>query len=122
MWAIFYSKLKKVMCIIFAISLIFCTTSDEKTSESKDGGLSSNSGNKTFSTYCVLCHGSDGKMGLNGAKDLSLSILDLEGRMKIIKEGKDLMTPFGELLSDEEIKAVAQYTMEKFSPKDINNE
>ena len=30
-------------------------------------------GKKTFETYCILCHGADGKLGLNGSKDLTIS-------------------------------------------------
>jgi cytochrome c6 len=64
-----------------------------------------------FRQKCVTCHGADGKLGLNGAKDLSQSIVPLEERINIITHGKNLMTPFGTLLSPEEIKAVAEYTL-----------
>ena len=63
-----------------------------------------------FRQKCVLCHGSDGTLGINGAKDLSQSILTLEERINIIANGKKLMTPFGTILSPEEIQAVAEYT------------
>jgi len=64
-----------------------------------------------FRQYCVVCHGADGKMGLNGAKDLSVSILTPEERINIVTNGKKLMTPFNEVLSPEEIQAVAEYTL-----------
>ncbi len=67
-------------------------------------------GRAIFRQYCVICHGADGKLGLNGARDLSASILTLEERINIITNGKKLMTPFNEILSPEEIKAVAGYT------------
>lgn len=68
-------------------------------------------GMAVFRQYCVVCHGADGKLGLNGAKDLSVSALTLEERLNIITNGKKLMTPFNEVLSPEEIKAVAEYTL-----------
>ena len=68
-------------------------------------------GMAVFRQKCVTSHGADGKLGLNGAKDLSQSILPLEERINIITHGKKLMTPFGTLLSPEEIKAVAEYTL-----------
>ncbi len=67
-------------------------------------------GMAVFRQKCVTCHGADGALGLNGAKNLSLSTLTLEERINIITNGKKLMTPFGTLLSPEEIKAVAEYT------------
>ena len=67
-------------------------------------------GGAVYKQYCVLCHGADGKMGTNGAKDLTQSAFSLEERIEMIKNGKGLMTPFKEILSDDEIKAVAEYT------------
>lgn len=67
-------------------------------------------GMAVFRQYCVVCHGADGKLALNGAKDLTTSTLTLEERINIVANGKKLMTPFNEILSPEEIKAVAEYT------------
>lgn len=63
-----------------------------------------------FRQYCVTCHGADGKLGLSGAKDLTVTALTLEERINIITYGKKVMTPFNEILTPEEIKAVAEYT------------
>jgi mono/diheme cytochrome c family protein len=113
---------KLTFLFLIGTSLIFCSTSENNEAKVKEDSVAKQNleGKKIFSTYCVLCHGADGKMGLNGAKDFSLSILDLEERIKVIKEGRNLMTPFGELLSDEEIKAVAQYTIDEFPPNEIS--
>ena len=51
-------------------------------------------GKKTFETYCILCHGADGKLGLNGSKDLSISTLSIEEKITQITNGKNTMTPF----------------------------
>lgn len=67
-------------------------------------------GMAVFRKYCVTCHGADGKLGLNGAKDLGESALSMEERINIITNGKKLMTPFGTILSAAEIEAVAEYT------------
>lgn len=64
-----------------------------------------------FRRNCVVCHGADGKLGLNGAKDLSLSPRPLAERIEIITHGKNLMTPFGAILSKTEIEAVATYSL-----------
>lgn len=69
-------------------------------------------GKAIFRQYCVTCHGADGKLGLNGAKDLTASILTLEERINVITYGRKVMTPFNEVLTPEEIRAVAEYTQQ----------
>lgn len=68
-------------------------------------------GEAIFKKYCVLCHGVDGKLGLNGSKDLSVSIVTEAERIVQITKGKNTMTPFEGILSPQEIKAVAVYSM-----------
>jgi cytochrome c6 len=75
-------------------------------------------GKAIFKQYCVTCHGADGKLGLNGAKDLTRSVLKLEARIDLITNGKNMMTPYGEVLTPEEIRAVAKYTMERWAVDD----
>jgi mono/diheme cytochrome c family protein len=69
------------------------------------------SGLAIFQRYCVNCHGSDGKLGMSGAKNLAISELSLDSRIQIITNGKNLMTPFKALLNEGEIKAVAEYSL-----------
>lgn len=68
------------------------------------------SGPQIFKQYCQTCHGADGKLGLNGAKDLSVSALSVEQRIELITNGKGVMTPFRTILTPEQIHAVAEYT------------
>ena len=67
-------------------------------------------GEKVYRTYCIVCHGIDGKLELNGAKDLSKSVIPIEERITQVTEGKGLMTPFKGIISDEQIKQVSEYT------------
>lgn len=62
-----------------------------------------------YEASCISCHGNDGKLMLMNAKDLSLSTMELDARIGIIKMGKGNMTPFGTMLNDSQIKAVAEY-------------
>jgi cytochrome c6 len=70
------------------------------------------SGATIFIKNCKICHGADGRLGLNGAKDLSQSPLSISQRINIITNGKNLMTPFGQILSKQEIELVATFTLE----------
>lgn len=74
----------------------------------------SNTGNETlgkeiFETKCALCHGKDGKLGLSGAKDLTVSTSTPEERLEIIRNGKNAMMAYKTILSEEHITAVAAY-------------
>ena len=68
-------------------------------------------GEKIFRTYCITCHGIDGRLELNGAKDLAISEVPLEERINQVTNGKGLMTPFKGILSDVQIQQVSEYTM-----------
>lgn len=62
-----------------------------------------------YKTFCAACHGFDGALGVNGAKDLSASTLPIEESIAQVYFGKGLMTPFKGLLKDHEIVAVSKY-------------
>ena len=74
------------------------------------------SGIEIYKTRCVTCHGMDGAMGNNGAKNLIVSEMPINERIKIIRNGKGgVMPAFKTLLTQEEILAVAQYSLQ-FNP------
>ncbi|HJW27744.1 MAG TPA: cytochrome c [Saprospiraceae bacterium] len=68
-------------------------------------------GQQIYKQYCILCHGADGKLGLNGAKDLTVSALTESERIVQVTEGKNTMTPFKGILTQDQIKAVVAYTL-----------
>lgn len=67
-------------------------------------------GRTIFRKHCVTCHGIDGKLGLNGAKDLTVTTMKDEEKQLQIKVGKGAMNPFKDILSEAEIEAVVQFT------------
>ncbi len=69
-------------------------------------------GEKLYKQYCVTCHGLYGNMGASGAYNLQKSELALEERINVITNGRNTMTAFKSLLSEERIRAVAEYTLE----------
>ena len=82
----------------------------QKSKSLEDLSQSTIDGKELYTTACVSCHGADGKLGMMGAHKFSESTMDLAARIEIIKKGKALMKPFGGKLTDEQIKAVAEYT------------
>jgi cytochrome c553 len=89
------------------------------------GGLSAKAADakENWTTHCAKCHGEDGKgetkMGKkSGCKDLTDAKVQAgftdDKAFKSIKEGmkegdKTLMQPYGEKLSDDEIKALVAH-------------
>lgn len=96
-----------------ALFMAACGSMDEEAARRAAAGSAklAPDGLTVFRQKCVTCHGADGTLGLNGAKDLSKSMLPVEERVNIITHGKNLMTPFDAVLSPEEIQAVANYTL-----------
>ncbi len=74
-----------------------------------DSDLAGIDGKKKYKLFCSPCHGMDGKMAINGAKDLTKVKTSLEENVAQIYHGKGLMTPFKGVLKDAEIVAVANY-------------
>ena len=69
------------------------------------------SGSELYKIRCVSCHGTDGRMGLNGAIALPASTLNLDQRISVVMNGRNIMPAFSGLMSESEIKAVVEFTM-----------
>lgn len=70
-------------------------------------------GQALYTQNCVVCHGPDGKLGLNGARDLTKSNLNAAGRIYQVTNGSlsKKMPAFQGKLSEEEIRQVAEYSL-----------
>ena len=64
---------------------------------------------KLFRMHCAICHGFKGNMKVNGAKDLTKSTIDLKDAVAQVYFGKGLMTPYKDVLKEEEIVALSKY-------------
>lgn len=94
---------KKVVVLIF-ISVAICCGEKKQESNGIDGA-------RVYKVSCAICHGADGKLGANGSKDLTATAMSLTERIALITTGKGTMPPQGSILTADEIKAVAEYTM-----------
>jgi len=86
--------------VILFILILSCSENDSKKNIS---------GKDIFKKNCVICHGVDGTLGLNGAKDLTKSTLSIDEKILQVTNGKGLMTPFKNILTETEIKQVVDY-------------
>ena len=57
---------------------------------------------------CIGCHGPDGKLGVGGAKDLSITTLTIDEQKAIIKNGKSPMPGYKDL-TDDQLQSVVEY-------------
>ena len=74
-------------------------------------------GQSVFNMNCSLCHGRDGKLGLNGAKDLTASTLSKAEMLAIVRSGKGAMMPYKDVLTAKEIDAVVEHVRTLGKPK-----
>lgn len=109
--------MKKYIFLFFCAGFIFACGGEDKSSSEKPTASTPKKavdGKKVWKTYCVACHGLYGDMAVNGAKNLNLSVLPVAERINIITNGKNVMTPFKDVLSAEQIEAVAKFTVSEF--------
>ena len=72
------------------------------------------SGPDTFKAKCAMCHGPDGKkampaMGVKPLTSPEVQKLSVDEIAAVITNGKGKMQPYKGKLSDEQIKAVAEF-------------
>jgi len=95
---------------IALITAICCTVLACGQKKASSGTIAD--GKTVYKQNCVLCHGPNGKLGANGSKDLTKSTLSMDERVSIIKNGKGAMIGLGNILTEDEIQAAAQFTFD----------
>ncbi|KAA9333442.1 GNAT family N-acetyltransferase [Hymenobacter busanensis] len=68
-------------------------------------------GKALFLENCALCHGANGKLGVNGAHDLTKSNLNQMGRTYMVTNGLGKMPAFKDQLTPEQIEQVVAYSL-----------
>jgi mono/diheme cytochrome c family protein len=102
--------------VVFILGFLLACSSNSSSNSSSPAETAELSGKELYVTYCVACHGADGKMAFSGAKDLSMSTMDIETRILQITHGKGVMNAFKNVLSVQEIESVAIYIEELRKP------
>jgi quinohemoprotein ethanol dehydrogenase len=75
-------------------------------------------GAQIFSDNCQSCHGPEGTGGHVGPDLQKSSVAEDSAKVETqVRNGGGAMPPFADVLSDEEIGAVAQYVSEQIAPK-----
>ncbi len=101
-----------LVCLVLGLFIIACgsETPDKKPKKKKPVAEAKKiDGEVVFLKHCVACHGANGKMGINGAKDFTLSELNTEEMVEVITNGRNTMLPYKNILKPAEIQAVAEH-------------
>jgi mono/diheme cytochrome c family protein len=112
-----YTSMKKIFVMLCLASFIIACGGGANTDEAQATSTAAAEkpaidGQKIYKQYCVTCHGLYGDMGASGAFNLQTSELSVEERVNVITNGRNVMTGFKTLLSEDKIVAVAKYTLE----------
>jgi len=106
-------QIRKGLALGGALSLLIllyaCGGSGGSAIAENDTAAQAHPGRKVYNTYCIVCHGSDGTMGANGAHNLKESTLSLEERILVITKGRNTMTAFEKVIDADKIAQVADY-------------
>jgi cytochrome c6 len=104
--------MKQLLILALMASILYACggNKEEKKEVFTPPPVASVDGGKIFKLSCAVCHGEDGKLGANGAKDITASVLTVDERIALVTKGKGLMPAQEHILTTAEIKAVAEYT------------
>lgn len=89
-----------------ALMVLACGSGASAEPSAEAGG---DQGAQLFRLHCTLCHGKDGRLGFNGAKDLTTSTLSRAEMIAQVTNGKGKMMPYRNVLTAKEIEAVVDY-------------
>jgi uncharacterized membrane protein SirB2 len=94
-------------------SLTFKTTYNITPSGTNTTGTTAEAayGGQVYQTACIACHGSDGKLGLSGAFDLTKTNLNQDQTVEVITNGRKNMPAFKNMLTADQIDAVSTYVL-----------
>jgi len=102
--------MKKILLPSFVLATVILSSCGGNT-EKKTDEKQPLDGKSVYEAQCTRCHGSNGKMGLSGAKDLTITTFSEAEMVTQITNGSasGIMPAYKDVLSAEEIKAVANY-------------
>lgn len=95
--------------IILGIPMLLMLACGSATSSETTEAVGKPRGEQLFAMNCTLCHGKEGGLGLNGAKDLRISTLTRAEMIALVTNGKGLMMPYRNTLTKAEIEAVVDH-------------
>ncbi len=97
---------------VFLVILLLssaCSSGKKKVTDRDSGPAVISDVHALFVQRCATCHGTEGNLSRGGAKKLTESTSDIHEIISQIRDGKGAMPPFRDMLSEAEIKALAEH-------------
>lgn len=104
-------KLLFFVCIGAVFAMAACNGTPSAEPATYDAEKEMLPGQMVFAQYCKLCHGTKGDLGLSGAANLTLSVLNKEEITYVVINGRKAMPAWGHQLSPDQINQVAEYVL-----------
>ena len=103
--------LKIIPLFAIILLLIGCSTDNQSSSKLEGEETTPSNPQALYTIHCDACHGADGKEGVSGAADLSISKLsDKEIENTILNGNEKGMMPFKEMITNpKDIKSLVEY-------------
>lgn len=101
--------MRRTTLVLAVVTTTLLACGNGASSDPIEAGAGASKGEQLYRMQCVLCHGADGKLGFNGAKDLTASALSRAEMIARVSEGKGVMQPYKNMLAPKEIEAVVDY-------------
>ncbi|MEY3397546.1 MAG: putative cytochrome c variant [Bacteroidota bacterium] len=99
-----------LMAMFFAL-LLLVACGESEVAAPQSGPIDPAMVQKLYSAKCGICHGQDGKGVVDNAKDLTASILRRDEVLDRIRYGVSTMPPHKDILSEDQIQALADYAI-----------
>lgn len=94
------------------VLILLSSCEDSDSSVEKNGDRTFSSGKELYLQHCAACHGEKGDLGSSGAKNLQTTHLTPSQIKKIIRDGKNAMPSFREILgSHKNLDSIAHYVL-----------
>lgn len=105
-------RIQSLIALVCLSVMIGCSngSTTEKVEETgSDKPFTMEDAKAVFTFRCTSCHGDDGKLGLSGAKDLSISKLSDQEILTLLQDGKNTMPSFKELIPVDQQDSLVAY-------------
>lgn len=104
--------MKKLLIFFVFVSIIIIfvgCTNNSSASKNKAAAKVLSPGEDVYVRYCKLCHGSTGDLGLSGAANLKISVLNTAEIATVVAEGRKSMPGWKNQLTPQQITDVSVY-------------
>ncbi|MBK9505734.1 MAG: cytochrome c [Chitinophagales bacterium] len=105
--------MKKLLIFFMAVATMVLSncTSQPTDKSNKPVAKIMTPGEEVYVKHCKLCHGSSGDLGLSGAANLKISVLNNAEIMTVVSDGRKAMPGWKAQLTPTQINDVAAYVI-----------